>query len=110
MFTQTPRPEQTLQRVPSPFSIRSRHNLHTSMQAAAVPGLESTKGSAPGATSGCTEPKLSAVEAAWPIVLIMFLPVSLSPLSININSCSACPLCSYAVNIAGFPPFCEALL
>ena len=41
------------QRVPSPFSIRSRHNLHTAAAAAAaaaaVPGLESTKGSAPGA-------------------------------------------------------------
>ena len=33
MFTQTPRRKQMLERIPSPFSIRSRHNLHTiSMQ------------------------------------------------------------------------------
>ena len=30
MFTQILRRKQMLQRVPSPFSIRSRHNLHTS--------------------------------------------------------------------------------
>ena len=44
--------------------------------AAAVAGLESTKGSAPGATSGSTEPKSSMVEAAFSIVLTVSLPAS----------------------------------
>ena len=75
--------------------------------AAAVAGLESTKGSAPGATSGSTEPKSSVVQAASSIVLTVSLPVSLSPLS----SCSVCLLCSScAVNFDEFPPFYEALL
>ena len=105
MFTQILRRKQMLQRVPSPFSIRSRHNLHTSSSSSGT-GLESTKGSAPGATSGSTEPQSSVVEAAFSIVLTVSLLVSLS----SPSSCSVCPLCSYAVNFHGVPPFYEALL
>ena len=121
MFTQILRRKQMLEQFSSPFSmIRSRHSLHTSSisssssstaaaaaaPAAAVPGLESTQGSAPGATSGCTEHKSSEVEAASSLVLTVSHSVSLSPLS----SCSACLLGSCAVNFDGFPPFYEAVL
>ena len=54
-------------RVPSRLGADTTSTLAVAaVAAAAVPGLESTKGSAPGATSGATEPKSSAVEALRP--------------------------------------------
>ena len=106
MFTQILRRKQMCQRVPSLFSIRSRHDLHTSDSSSSSSRLESIKGSAPGAASGSTEPKSLAVEAASSLVLTVSHSVSLSPLS----SCSACLLGSCAVNFDGFPPFYEAVL
>ena len=105
MFTQTLHRKQMLERVPSLFSIRSRHNLHTSSMQQQQQQQQRCRGSSPprarlqGQRQDPQSP--SAVEAASPIVLTVSLPVSLSPLS----SCSACPLCSYAVNFDGFPPF-----
>ena len=60
MFTQILRRKQMLRRI-SGSRVPSRLGADTTSTpaaaAAAVPGLESTKGSAPGATSGSTEPK-----------------------------------------------------
>ena len=87
------RRKQMLQRVPSPFSIRSRHNLHSSSGT----GARVHQGLGSRGNVRITEPRESAVEAASSIVLTVSLPVS-------------SPLCSYAVKFDGFPPFYEALL
>ena len=92
MLTQIPRRKQVLPRV----QVLSRLGTDTTSTpaaaaAAAVPGLESTKGSAPGVTSGSTEPKYQWLRQLRP-------SCSRSPFLSPLSSCSARPLCSYAVN------------
>ena len=73
MFTKILRRKQMLRKI-SGSRVHSRLRADTTSTptaaaaaaAAAVPGLESTKGSAPGATSGSAEPKLSVVRRLCP--------------------------------------------
>ena len=83
MITQILRRKQMLQRVPSPFSIRSRHNLHTS-------GSSSSSSSGTGArvrqglgSRGNVRIYRTQVISGYAASSIV-LTVSLSPLSIKI--------------------------
>ena len=102
MFTQILRRKQMLQRVPSPFSIRSRDNLHTSSSSSSSSGTGARVHQGLGSRGNVRMHRAQVIRGSGGFVhRAHALPPCLPSLAVL-------RALSYAVNFDGFPPFHEA--